>query len=144
MKQISCGVVIQNKEKQILGLQAYGKYGLNTLDIPKGLMREDEKYIQCAIRETYEETNLILPAVSDNMFDTGMWLYTKNKNLYLYYYRTNFIDISKLKCNSYFPIKSGIMVPEVSGYEWVDIENIDTKFFRGLCPIIHKIISKEY
>lgn len=140
MKTISCGIVIQNSLGDVLGLYPYGKKGDNTLDIPKGHMHNGESYIQCALRETYEETGLkILPSY---LKDTGMWIYTKEKNLYLFTFKTSLIDISKLYCSSFFEYKPNMSVPEMVGYEWIPFQDIEKRFYKSLVPILKKILDK--
>jgi len=134
-KELSCGVIIQNSKMQILGCIPYGFHD-NRIDIPKGHLEDGETYIETAIREVYEETGIKLPI--ESLIDLGMFEYTKYKDLYLFYCKCEIEDVNELTCSTYFETKSGLR-PEMIGYEWVEQNNIENKFYKGLIPILNKI-----
>ena len=99
--------------------------------IPKGKVDVGETMIECAIRETYEETNLdVNSAELKEYFDVyeldSVNYGHKKKILYPFLYlekdSTN-IDWSDLeiKCNSNVPEERGGF-PEMDGYKWVTLD----------------------
>ena len=59
MKTVSAGIIIINSKNQILGCKPFGKKD-NRLDIPKGHIEDGETPYQAAIRETFEETGILI------------------------------------------------------------------------------------
>lgn len=49
-------IILNRKDKTILIIQSYGTFW----GLPKGHMEKNESIVQCAIRETYEETGIEL------------------------------------------------------------------------------------
>lgn len=136
-KTLSCGVLILNSKNQILGCKPFGKFdGRN--DIPKGKMEEGETPIKAAIRETFEESGLYLDGLG--MEDIGQFPYSAKKDLYLFKLKMEIEDLSILNCTSYFKL-NGCEFPEVDGYEWIDIKDIDRRFYRSLVPILNKLLK---
>lgn len=97
MKTISCGIIILNNENKILLGHVTGQ---KHWDVPKGLKNENEEYIDTAIRETKEETGLNI--IRNDLKYIDYFIYNKKKDLVLYRYKIENIDISILKCNSLF------------------------------------------
>lgn len=137
MKQISCGIIITQGD-YVLGLKAFGRKD-DKLDIPKGGMENLEHYEDTAIRECFEETGLKLKR--QLLEDKGLWIYTKEKNIYLFKYNDAFseIDLTNLVCTSYITYV-GKKFPEVVGYEWVNFNQVKNRFYPKLAPIIEKIV----
>jgi 8-oxo-dGTP pyrophosphatase MutT (NUDIX family) len=136
MKGISAGVIILNSKNQILGCRAYGKNG--QFDIPKGKLNEGETTYEAVIRETMEETGLDISNLE--LEEIGFMPYNKEKNLHLYKCHHDIEDLSILSCTSYFLI-SEREYPEMDGYEWIDLENIDAKFYKSLAPVLKKVLN---
>ena len=134
----SVGLVIINDNK-ILACIPFSNKGY---DIPKGLTEKNESRPQCMVREVWEETGISLNYLcyQEDYEFLGTFKYTREKILSLYKTHMN-VDISRLKCNSYFDYK-GKQVPEVIGYEWASFENID-KFYKSLQPILREVIKQE-
>lgn len=136
VKVISCGVIIINKENKILACKPFGrKDGRN--DIPKGCMQENEEPIQSAIRETFEETGLDLSNIE--LEDVGLHEYMKNKDLHLFKCNME-VDLTKLKCTSFFD-RNGQSFPEVDGYFWANLNDIEDIFYVKLGTIIKNILK---
>lgn len=133
MKKLSCGVIIINSNNKILGCKGYGKNGINCYDIPKGGNEINETPYQTAIRETMEEAGIDLSDIE--LIDIGEFKYTKEKNLYLFKCRLD-IDLNLLHCDSTFIDNFGNIVPEVVGYKWIDISDIDNNFYLSLNKIL--------
>jgi 8-oxo-dGTP pyrophosphatase MutT (NUDIX family) len=136
----SAGVIIINSKNQILGCKPYGTSGtrlVNNLDIPKGHIEEYEMPIQAAIRETLEETGIDLS--TSKLEDFGLFPYLRDKNLHLFKCVNFDADITQLVCTSYFE-SYGREVPEIIAYEWVEMEEVATKFYKSLFPLIQKCL----
>jgi 8-oxo-dGTP diphosphatase len=56
--KVGVGIIIKNTEGKVLLGHRIGTHGKNTWSFPGGHMEWKETPIQCAIRETYEETGL--------------------------------------------------------------------------------------
>lgn len=139
MKVVSAGVIIINDKGQILGCVPYGssKKTQNYMDIPKGKMEIGETPKETALREVYEETGINLGSVE--LFDYGQHHYIKGKDLYVFKCNHN-PNLDECKCTTYFD-RFGAMVPEIIDYKWVDVSDINNKFFRSLYPIINRCIG---
>jgi len=136
MKQISAGVIIQNDNNQILGCIPFGKG--NIFDIPKGCIDLNETALHAALRELKEETSIELK--EEDIIYLGQFYYSNSKDLELFYHKGNY-DITKLHCNSKFNYYDRI-VPEMVGYKWVDVKDIQTSFYKSLAPILIQEIQK--
>lgn len=131
--KISCGMVVLNPQATaILGCKAYGRTD-NLLDLPKGMREPKESYIDTAWRELLEETGLTELQVEVLCYDPHLFTYTNGKKLALFpaQMREDY-DLSKLKCSSCFQTPTGESKPEMVGYEWVLLEDIDTRFYPKL------------
>lgn len=137
MKVISAGIIILNLNNQILGCRAFGKQG--RFDIPKGKIEEGENPLQAVIRETMEETGLDISGF--NLEDLGLHPYQKGKkDLYLFKTIYDIDDLSSLYCDSYFSV-GDMSYPEMDGYEWIDFDKIDDKFYISLSPVLKKVLK---
>lgn len=136
MKQVTAGVLIQNNKGQILGCIPFGKG--DVFDIPKGHVTVGEDNFVAAIREVREETSIELKK-SDIKF-LGQFHYNKYKDLALFYHHGEY-DVSKLNCSSLFTFY-GREVPEMIGYKWIDITDIENSFYKSLGPILTQELKK--
>lgn len=136
MKQVTAGIIIQNDKGQILGCIPFGKG--DVFDIPKGHVDEGEDNSTAIIRELREETSIEL-TLNDIKF-LGQFYYNKYKDLALFYHNGNY-DESKLRCTSLFNFY-GREVPEMIGYRWINIDDIENSFYKSLGPILSKEIKK--
>ena len=134
-KEKSCGVIVINKDKQILLVKHQaGHYGF-----PKGHVESGETEIETAIRETKEETNIDVSIIGEYRFvisyDTK---YNTHKDVvYFIGYPTTHKIIPELV--------------EVSDVKWVDYEQVASLLqFQNIIdmwndlvlPIIDDIIDK--
>lgn len=139
--KISCGVLIINEQNEILLGHVTGQ---KHFDIPKGILDENESYLDCAIRECQEETGFNLDKT--RMIDCGLFDYLKDKKLYLFQYNVNKseIDESKLVCNSFFEhFYTKKLTPEVDGFEWVNTNNIKEKCAKNMGNLLEKIFKEK-
>jgi putative (di)nucleoside polyphosphate hydrolase len=120
-KKTSCGILIFNEDNELLLCHVSGT---DYYDIPKGVKERNETEIECAIRECREETGLEFK--EEDLKKLGLHEYIPNKkDLYLFYTFVNKkdIDMSKLKCSSYFE-NDGYPVLEVNGYEFIHCDDV--------------------
>lgn len=140
MKAISCGVIIIDKATgQLLACHpSCHPWRPGNYDIPKGHVEAGETHIDTALRELKEEANITLK--KEDLFDCGLFLYTKYKDLHLYVAETA-VDLQKLSCSTYFSFE-GRMPLEVDGYKLVAPDNYGI-YFRSLGPLV-KICMERY
>jgi 8-oxo-dGTP pyrophosphatase MutT (NUDIX family) len=124
-KTIAAGIFILNKDKEVLICHPTN-HPWDIWSIPKGKVEADEKFIEAAIRETFEETNIDLKNASVfHRLQTQVYRHKKKElNAFLFLEEENpNIDlfVFKLKCNSNVPEERGGF-PEMDAYEWTDIE----------------------
>lgn len=147
-KYITSAFVIINEEGDILGCHGTGKPKMFGFDFPKGKVEEGETDFDACQRELYEETNLTLEKLREDgllmfngLFDCGVHNHNKKKDIHIYLcIVTDFPDISKLKCNSYFTIKDK-KTPEMDGY--AIIKKSDRYKFNFVLQNKFKLIDKK-
>jgi 8-oxo-dGTP pyrophosphatase MutT (NUDIX family) len=125
MKTIAAGLFLVNKDGKLLVCHPTN-HKPDFWSIPKGKVDVGENIIDAAIRETYEETNLIVPK-DCNFIELPMvnykhgkkaihgFLVLEEQNMSL-----NLMDVV-LKCNSFVPLEMGEF-PEMDNYKWVDLD----------------------
>jgi len=130
-KTQAAGIFIVNRDRKLLVCHPTN-HKADFWSIPKGKIDEGESYFDCALRETYEETNIDL---KDTPWFTIVELpainYKHGKKMlhpYLYWENINSeFDWSKqvIKCNSNVPDERGDF-PEMDDYKWVSIDEART------------------
>jgi 8-oxo-dGTP pyrophosphatase MutT (NUDIX family) len=113
----SCGLVILDEAGAVLLCHATET---DHWDIPKGQPDEGEAPVDTALRETREETGLLLTA--DRLLELGVLPYRRDKQLHLFAVRLSRAqaDIGRCHCTSMFPReRDGRMIPEMDAYRWV-------------------------
>lgn len=119
---ISCGVLITDGNNLLLGKVT----GSSAWDIPKGMGMDDEDFKTTAIRETQEETGVILDP--NNMTYLGIFPYKSYKSVAIFLYPvTTMPDINVMTCTSMFDAKNGKKSPEINGYGIFAIKDALTK-----------------
>lgn len=139
MKAISCGVIIIDKEtRKILACHpSCHSYKPGNWDIPKGHVERDETHIQTALRELKEEANIILQP--EDLFDCGLFLYTKYKDLHLYVAETD-VFLPALSCSTYFSFE-GRHPLEVDDYRLIEDTDTDM-YYKSLRPLVVDCIKR--
>jgi 8-oxo-dGTP pyrophosphatase MutT (NUDIX family) len=123
-KRLSCGVVVLNSDRELLLCHVTGQ---NHWDLPKGGIDAGESPLQAALRETREETGLLLRG--ESLRDLGRFEYTAKKSLYLFATLTPRLDIKDLHCEShYYDRLAARELPEMDGYGWFGFDRV-----TGLC-----------
>ena len=121
-KHLSYGVLIFNEHTQLLLAHVTGN---PQWDIPKGGGDPGESAQAAALRETQEETGLVL--VAEQLEDLGVVPYLPTKDLYCFSTRvtTAEVDVTQCVCTSHFKCrKTGVMLPEMDGFRWADIQDL--------------------
>jgi len=117
-KRLSCGVVIVNHERELLLCHVTGH---GHWDLPKGGIDSGESPIDAALRETREETGLVL--APDELTDLGRFVYSERKDLHLFAARMQRFDVAGLWCESHFAEHwTGKRLPEMDAYGWFGFE----------------------
>lgn len=136
MKPIAAGFLIRSINKlYLLGhVTQPDSYVFNPKDrlwtIPKGVINEGERLIDCALRETKEETGIDLPSIF-NPFDYSIQpkytITTKHKVNYIFEFWDTYGTLldKSIKCeslieNKRFPYMNG--KPEIDMFIWVNKE----------------------
>ena len=105
-KQISCGVLVTDGERLLLGHATRSP----RWDIPKGIAEPGESLAAAARRELFEETGLDAPA--DGLRPLGVFAYLPGKDLALFVWRpVRMPQPQDLVCTSCFAWK-GSQLPE--------------------------------
>ena len=84
-KRITCGIIIADKNNNILAGHPTGKkYDKECYDILKGCCDKGENDLECAIRELYEESGYIIKD-KENIIDLGTVNYKRDKDIHLFF-----------------------------------------------------------
>lgn len=121
-KRLSCGVVIVNDQAELLLCHVTGH---SHWDLPKGGIHSNETPLQAALRETEEESGLVLSPTA--LLDLGPLPYRTNKGLHLFAALLPRLDTRELHCASCFTDgRNGRRLPEMDGFGWFSFDRIGT------------------
>lgn len=120
-KAISCGTLILNQHHQLLLAHATGR---GYWDIPKGLPNPGEAPLAAAVRETAEETGIVLQP--ERLKDLGIFAYLPGKDLHLFLIHVDVhaIDLKACRCGSFFADRFGRQRPEVDDFRWAGWDEV--------------------
>jgi 8-oxo-dGTP pyrophosphatase MutT (NUDIX family) len=121
-KVISCGVVMLNTQRELFVCHATGS---PRWDLPKGIQDAGESALQTAVRETWEETSLMLEPPT--LTDLGSFDYLPAKRLHLFALRvaSDAFDPQQCRCHSTFSHHAtGLPTLEVDGYAWKPLDRL--------------------
>jgi 8-oxo-dGTP pyrophosphatase MutT (NUDIX family) len=119
-KRLSCGIVILNDDAELLLCHVTGQ---DHWDLPKGGIAPGETPLQAALRETREETSLVLDGAV--LLDLGRLDYRPRRDLHLFATLMPRVDPRRLTCESHFTEHSGgRQMPEMDGFDWFAFEQI--------------------
>lgn len=140
---ISCGFLIESSGKVLLCHATNGKQKPslkgNRYGIPKGKQDSGEYYIDTALRELKEETDLDLLdttrfKVSSNHMSVKYKKIAKTLKVFKVVDSTGELLKFPFKCNTYFEWK-GLTIPEVDSYLWLDYDTAKDVCIKGQIPI---------
>ncbi len=120
--ETSCGIVLLNPRREIFMCRATGTH---RWDLPKGIGEPHESARDAAVRETWEEAGLSLPA--SQLHDLGEFAYLPRKRLHLFALRVALeaFDVSECRCRSTFiHATTKRPTPEVNGYAWKPVAEL--------------------
>ena len=138
-KRLSCGVVIVNRDHELLLCHVTGQ---NHWDLPKGGIDLGETPLEAAIRETREESGLRLQP--DALVDLGRFAYTNKKNLHLFACAMPRFDLKDLRCESrYIDRYSGRQLPEMDGFGWFSFERVAALCTPKMTTVLGSKINLE-
>jgi 8-oxo-dGTP pyrophosphatase MutT (NUDIX family) len=110
-------------------------------DIPKGCLEPGEDPRECAARELYEETSIVLSdSEKASMKDLGVVPYTSYKDLHLFYIESKIPDLKTLKCISTWD-DNGTPRPEVNDFKKVSLDDLSL-LFKSLQASIKTAFTK--
>ncbi len=133
-KRLSCGVIVLNDDAQLLLCHVTGQAHW---DLPKGGIDDGETPLQAALRETREETGLLLDAQA--LLDLGRLPYRARKDLHLFATRVPGLDAASLWCESRFADgATGDRLPEMDGYGWFAFEQVAELCTRKLALVLRE------
>lgn len=139
--KVSAGVIILNEFDEIFLCKVTGQ---PQHDIPKGLIDDGEVPLIAAIRETKEETSIVLKP--EQLKDLGVFKYIKNKNLHLFltYVKKTDINLESLVCTSFFEDRyKKQMKPEVEGFKWVSVSQFSEYTTTNMKKVLTEVLESE-
>jgi 8-oxo-dGTP pyrophosphatase MutT (NUDIX family) len=131
-RRLSCGIVIVNERAELLLCHVTGQ---DHWDLPKGGLHVDESPLQAALRETREETGLVLDA--DALLELGRLDYRPKKDLHLFATLLPRLDVAQLHCDSHFSqLGTGRRLPEMDGYGWFSFERAPAQVTSKMAAVL--------
>ncbi|WP_025562831.1 NUDIX hydrolase [Psychromonas sp. SP041] len=121
-KKLSCGIVFVNSKSQVLMLHPMDQ---RHWDIPKGTKNTEETESEAAIRETREETGIVVDPSA--LLDLSWFEYNKYKDLWLFITKMPDIELDQLYCTSFFTNEDGKEGPEADSFELVDLSEFEER-----------------
>lgn len=137
--ETSCGIIILNEFNEILLCHVTGQ---PQYDIPKGLLDDGEHPIECAIRETLEETGLHIPHhILHDLGEHDYIPHAKRLHAFTCTVLKEHIELDKLECTSYFKdYYTHEDRPEVDDYEWFNIDNLSPFVTKNMYNTLSKLL----
>ena len=136
MKRLSCGILVLNRQHELLLCHATGTWHW---DIPKGGSEPGETPLQSAQRETLEETGLRFEA--EELQELGRFSYRPDKDLHLFMVLSARFDASTCVCTTHYRDGWGRSRPEMDGFEWTLFGRVHRRCSRHMVNLLTRTIS---
>ena len=133
----SCGTVVFRKTRGKYAVLLIKNKYTDCWSFPKGHVEGSETHVETALRELKEEANIVL--TENDLYDCGMFLYTKYKDLHLYVAEVD-INLKELSCSTTFNFE-GRTPLEVDDYKLID-ETATQTYYRSLGPLVADCIKR--
>lgn len=130
-RKLSCGVVVLNDAAELLLCHVTGH---DHWDLPKGGPAPGEPPLTTALRETREETGLVLDP--STLLDLGRLEYRPRKDLHLFALRLPRLDTSLLVCESHFSNAAGRRMPEMDDYRWFPFAEVRARVTARMAAVL--------
>lgn len=134
-KEVTCALVIINKDGDILGCHGTGRPQQHGYDLPKGCREHsDTSDLVTAARELKEETGITLPITCiGDIIDCGIYPHNRDKDIHIFLFQTeNMPDPNTLECKSFFRDKNGMVYKEVNSYKIIKKKDREKYFYKVL------------
>ena len=133
LKMAAAGIAIIYNNKILLVHPTNGSWQKGTCGIPKGKMESHEDYMDAAIRETYEETGILLDSTQLDPSPDAVNFYNKHGEVerQLIYFVCRISDLSEIGLSNLTIPKSNLQIDEIDWAKFVSAEDA------------HKIISNS-
>ena len=136
---LSCGLVLLNEDGDVLLAHATET---RHWDIPKGAPDPGEDHRDTALRETREETGLVLD--SHALLELGRFPYRRDKELHLFATRVRRAEVAlnTLTCTSMFnSYHSGRLIPEMDAYRWATADEVPKYASQSLTRLFAQTLT---
>lgn len=136
--KISAGVILTDGYSFLVGHST----GNDFYDIPKGNVNDGESARSASVRETKEETSVILNP--QELIDLGVFDYNRSKKLHLFLMKTlQLPSLDKMICTSFFwhPKKEEFF-PEADYFKYIKFEEKEVFLTHNLCRVIGEVEKK--
>ena len=144
-KVIASGIFIIRKDNKLL-IAHPTNHDPNFWSIPKGKVEDNETFLEAALRETFEETNVKLNTSDFEIHTLPSVNYShKKKIIYPFLFLEKKIskfdwDKVDIKCNSNVPEDRGGF-PEMDKFKWVTLDEARELLHNTQVACIDKIIN---
>lgn len=131
---LSCGVLLFNEYDELLLAHATGN---RHWDVPKGLTEPGETALAAALRETREETGIVLDV--HDWIDLGRHPYRPAKDLHLFTRRVSTMQVRVADCHCismFLNPRTGKLLPEADSFGWFGIGRLEAHCARSMATLL--------
>ncbi|MGM3275697.1 NUDIX domain-containing protein [Ralstonia sp. 24A2] len=136
---LSCGLVLLNEDAEVLLAHATET---RHWDIPKGAPEPGEDCRDTALRETREETGLVLDGRT--LVELGRVPFRRDKELHLFATRLHRAEVvlDTLTCTSMFnSYHTGRLIPEMDAYRWATADVVSQHASQSLARLFAQTLT---